>query len=69
MPASEPARVPANEINAIRIWSVKKITSHLQAQKKGEIALNNAISPKFLYIYFYYYFTKSNTNSTIDITI
>nr|DAK66009.1 MAG TPA: hypothetical protein [Caudoviricetes sp.] len=24
MPASEPARVPANEINAIRIWSVKK---------------------------------------------
>lgn len=37
MPASEPARVPANEINAIRIWSVKKITSHLQAQKKEKL--------------------------------
>lgn len=69
MPASEPARVPANEINAIRIWSVKKNHLPLTGSKKGEIALNNAISPKFLYIYFYYYFTKSNTNSTIDITI
>ena len=31
------SRVPANEINAIRIWSVKKITSHLQAQKKEKL--------------------------------
>ena len=52
MPASEPARVPANEINAIRIWSVKKNHLPLTGSKKGEIALNNAISPKFLYIYF-----------------
>lgn len=51
MPASEPARVPANEINAIRIWSVKKSPPTYRL-KKGEIALNNAISPKFLYIYF-----------------